>query len=127
MLHRLPFPLGSRISLFTTLFILLVSLSHCQKRDETPPPPKVAEDPVASVLTPLNGEGLIEDCVVEVVKRYAHEKLKTAMLVPRGTPILRMKESWTTALMLGACTTVMAEEIGMTPDGNGEFIGLPAG
>jgi hypothetical protein len=46
---------------------------------------------------------------------------------PRGIPVFRMKESWTTALMLGACTAAMAEEIGMTPDGNGEFIGQPAG
>ena len=43
MVHRLPHPLGRRISLYITLFILLVFLSHCQKRDETPPPPKVAE------------------------------------------------------------------------------------
>lgn len=33
MLHRLPFPSGSRMPLYTTLLILLISLSHCQKQE----------------------------------------------------------------------------------------------
>ena len=44
MLNRLPFPSGDRIPLHAALGILLISFSQCQKKDESPPPPKIAHD-----------------------------------------------------------------------------------
>lgn len=50
MSHRFPFPSGRTFLLPVTLALLLGSFSHCQKKDETPPPPKVqapsAESPM---------------------------------------------------------------------------------
>ena len=44
MLHRLPFPSGDRIPTHAALGILLIAFAQCQKKDESPPPPKIAHD-----------------------------------------------------------------------------------
>lgn len=57
MPHCLPFPSGRVFLLHVALLIILVSTSHCQKKDETPPPPKASEAP-SSVPQPHGSPGV---------------------------------------------------------------------
>jgi hypothetical protein len=53
MSHRRQFPPKSPI-LPIALAILLLSLLHCQKKDETPPPPKAQAPAAASAVAPVS-------------------------------------------------------------------------
>jgi hypothetical protein len=79
MPHRFPFPSAGTFLFQITLVILLVSFSHCKKKEDTPPVPKVAETPVAapaasppaptpaaasSATAPAEGQGMNDCCVI---------------------------------------------------------------
>ena len=52
MWHRLPFQSGRRTSVLVAL-PLLFFLTHCQKKDESLPPPKVQAPPATSPVAPV--------------------------------------------------------------------------
>src|SRR5687767_7719330 len=91
MSHHFPFPWGRTFLLRVILIILPVSLS-CQKKDETPPPPTVAEVPVSSrsdthspdALSPVQGEGSNECCEVVANPELKGRMGRLIMQFPNG-------------------------------------------
>jgi hypothetical protein len=62
---------GKTVLFQAALAVILVSLTHCQKKDESPPPPKVSGSPSASdkasasgILTAVQGEGSTDCCEI---------------------------------------------------------------
>lgn len=71
MSRRFPFRCGTSVLFQVALAVLLVSHTHCQKKDETPPPPKVAEGPATTqkptspdILAPVQGQGSTDCCEI---------------------------------------------------------------
>lgn len=100
MSHRFPFPSGRTFLAQVALVVLLGSFSHCQKKDETPPPPKAAETPVAAPVpsppapaplaaspttAPAEDQGLNDCCVIAANPDIKGRLGRLVVTYPEGT------------------------------------------